>query len=160
MSFFQGKIAENHVIELFTQCGIPAEKTSKELKQYDITIKLGRKACTCEIKYDIMSEKTGNLAIEYWNSRQNKASGISATTSELWIQCIRDGGNIVVFATRTKKLKEWMERNPPKRTILNAGDKNANLYLYDLDLILNSVFTRMDNVTKEEFPKLLKKVLK
>lgn len=160
MNFAAGKNAEDEVIELFTQSGIRAEKTGTQLAEYDILFWLGKKKYQAEVKYDMMSEKTGNLAIEFWNCKQNKPSGISITTANLWIQCIRDGGNIVIFGVKTGVLKDYMDKVTPKRVVDVAGDKNASLKLYDCHTILNDIFERLDTVKKVDMEKTIKKILK
>lgn len=148
MSFVSGKLAEQRVISMFNKLGVPCKKSDKELLEYDIEFEISGKKRTAEVKFDMMAEKTGNLAIEYWNSKKDTASGISATKANLWIICILDDINITMWATSVKSMKKFLEENTPKRIISKAGDKNAELYLYDADFMLKTIFHRLDDITE------------
>lgn len=148
MSFVNGKLAEQRVISMFNKLGIPCKKSDKELLEYDIELEVSGKKRTAEVKFDMMAEKTGNLAIEYWNSKKDTASGITATKAHLWIICILDDVHITMWATSVKTMKKFLEENTPKRIISKAGDKNAELYLYDTDFMLKSIFHRLDDITE------------
>lgn len=146
MSFVNGKLAEQRVISMFNKLGIPCKKSEKELLEYDIELEVAGKKRTAEVKFDMMAEKTGNLAIEYWNSKKDTASGISATKAHLWIICVLDDINITIWATSVKTMKKFLTDNQPKRIISKGGDKNAELYLYDADFMLKAIFHRLDTI--------------
>lgn len=146
MSFVSGKLAEERVISMFNKLGIPCKKSDKELLEYDIELEVAGKKRTAEVKFDMMAEKTGNLAIEYWNSKKDTASGISATKAHLWIICILDDVHITIWATSVKTMKKFLDTNEPKRKISKAGDKNAELFLYDADFMLKAIFHRLDTI--------------
>ncbi len=118
---------KNFVESLGYECEFNSDKNI--LSHYDITIKgIG----TVEVKNDIFSAKTGNVAIEYWNSKLNKPSGISVTKSDIWCHIIR--GNL--FVVKTQDLKNFTETVTPKRIIERAGDDNASLKLYSINRIM------------------------
>lgn len=150
MSFASGKMAEQRVITLFNKAGLDCKKSDRELLEYDIEFKIGTKKRTAEIKFDMMAAKTGNLAIEFWNSKKDKASGVSATKADYWIICLLDDVHITIWITPTKKLKEYLINNEPKRTVSRAGDNNSELYLYDADDMLEAIFTRLDTIIELE----------
>lgn len=156
-----GNEGEQFVISFFNQNGIETKKEEDFDKRYDhdIVCKLGRKKFTCEIKFDSMACKTGNLAIEYHNSKKDEPSGISATKADIWIHLIKDGDNIAMFAVKTDKLKEFIKNNPPFKTVSKAGQMNAELNLWKLDDILPT-FERLEDLPESDFQKTVKKILK
>lgn len=99
-----------------------------------------------------MSCKTGNIAIEFWNPKKNKPSGINVTTSDFWIYCL--GNPLETYLISVERLKEFVEQNKPFRIIDVGGDDNASLMLYKKDAII-SQFIRIDNIDKDELNWLL-----
>lgn len=156
----KGRLAETRVADLLKMAGYEVEWSKVGCKEHDLEVKKGRKKFTIEVKYDLMATKTNNLAIEYHNPKSDKPSGISVTASTVWAHCIKDDTNIVVFITSTKALLAWVNTQQPKKTIAVGGDKNASLYLYDMDTILDAIFTRIDDVNPSELEKVIKKVIK
>jgi len=158
----KGNKGENEVIKVFKKHGIELVKNTdaKHLKDFDLIGKIGTKKITIEVKYDYMSEKTGNIALEFYNSSKDEASGIDCTKSKVWAHIIMDMGFPTIWVTSTKTLKAYIKKNKPFRIVENAGDGNANLYLYNIDTILSAIFHRIDKVTKDAFSKIIKEVLK
>lgn len=77
-----------------------------------------------EIKTDVFINKTrdtGNLFIEY--ECRGKPSGISVTTSDIFITYFKNLGEM--WAIPTKKLRELLTQHK-FRTVGNAGDKGSN----------------------------------
>lgn len=159
MSFTSGKMAEQRVIALFNREGIPCVKSEIELLEYDLEFTFDSKKKTAEVKFDMMAQKTGNLAIEYWNSKKDSASGIMATKAHLWIVCLLDDVNITIWATTVKMLKRFLSETQPKKIISRGGDNNAELYIYSSDVIL-PIFDRLDNLHHGTLQAVIKKVLK
>lgn len=160
--FSLGKKGENLVLNLFKKHGLDTElNTNKETrKDFDLTTKVGRKKVTVEIKYDWLAQKTNNLAFEYYNTNKDEASGIDCTKAILWIQIILDNNFPTIWMTSVKKLKDYIKKHKPLRVVENAGDGNANLYLYRDVEILEAIFKRIDNSTEEEIKKILKELVK
>ena len=50
----------------------------------------GYEVFTVEVKYDEMQAKTGNIAIEIYNPKSGKPSGLTATKANLWCQVLKD----------------------------------------------------------------------
>ena len=84
-----------------------------------------------EIKYDFEARKTNNLFFEF--EHNNKASGIKATDSDIWIHY--DGTWLFFF--KTNELKRMIEENNPYITE-NRHDRNSNVltkgYLIDKEI--------------------------
>lgn len=132
-SFAQGNIGEKLVQDAFIKAGFNCEKTQAKLA-HDLVFDNDKHI---EVKYDIMSAKTGNLAIEFFNSKKGTASGISATSAMYWAHVVlnTDGTNSIYLAL-VSKLKEWIQNNKPLKTVTHGGDDNASLYIYECTHIL------------------------
>jgi len=165
MTFYRsaklGQSGEELVIKLLNNASLPAVKNDDLEKKYDydVIFEYGKSKKTIEVKFDYMAVKTGNLCIEYHNSKKDQPSGIEATKADFWCQIILDGDNPTVWITSVVKLRAFLSSTTPHKTIKSGGDKNANLYLYKLDDIL-PVFSRIDNVDSTLLLSTLKKVLK
>jgi hypothetical protein len=149
-----GKKGEDIVLELLTKLDIPANRPEPFSKYYDLILKLD-KEYTAEIKADLMGARTGNIALEFWNSRKNEASGISATKSDLWFHIFCKE----VWVANTLDLKVYVQNNSPHKMTFDSGDKNANLYLYNAKVIFGDIFTRLDNLDIKTAKELLIKKL-
>jgi len=160
-AFGIGHKGEQEVIALLNRCGIITEKEPDKEKRYDhdLVCQLGKKRFTCEVKFDSMACQTGNLAIEWWNSKKNEPSGLTVTKANLWVHLIRDGSNITVWVTNTNTLREYVKNNEPHKKIEKAGDDNASLNLYRTDDIL-SIFERLDNISDKDVLTIIRKALK
>ena len=116
----------------------------------DRTIKTNE--VTVEVKYDEYENRSGNIAIEVFNTRLNKPSGIMATKAYFWAHVLKNGE---IYLTTTKKLKEYARRRKPHRVIASGGDNNAKLYLYRSEKILNDIFTRIDDIGIDKLRKIV-----
>lgn len=157
-----GNFGEQRVIQFLTENGIKAEKENDYNKRYDhdLICSFGRKKFTIEVKFDAMACKTGNLAIEYWNSKKDEPSGITSTKSTFYIYLIRDDTNTTIWLTKTKDLKDFLADTPPFRIVEGCGDENADLMLYKTIDILDKVFHRLETLSKDEVQKVFRKLLK
>lgn len=112
-------------------------------KGIDLYFTSDGKEYSAEIKWDLYSEKSGNFAIETYNTKLCKPSGIMSTEAVFWFHM--DGAKKVYF-TRSSVLKEFIEKVKPKREITAGGDQNANLMLYSIDVICTQC---LKELTKE-----------
>lgn len=153
-----GKHGENYVIDVFTKCGFSAELNNDYDKRYDydISANCDGLAFTMEVKHDLMAIKTKNIAIEYHNSKKNAISGINATLADIWVHLVTyPNTEIIAYAIRVQKLKDYINDNEPHKHIIAGGEKNSNLYIYKMADIL-PIFTRIDNITN---PNILKSTM-
>lgn len=155
-----GNEGELFITNIFKNADIECKKhDDKETRQdYDLVCKIGRKKFTCEVKFDILSETTGNVCLEVENTKQNKPSGLYATKSTLWCMVMKDGDNKVAYTIEVEKLKKWVEANKPFKKFSRAGDYNSSIILYKNDDIL-PVFTRIDNISIEDLQKKIRKMI-
>lgn len=139
--FAQGSKGEKMVIDLLSKVGGKSVIPEKPLKSHDLEIELGNKKFTGEVKYDLMGHRTGNIALEFWNSKQNAPSGITATKADLWFHIFKEE----IWVANTISLKVYIQNNQPNKIIFSGGDNNANLYIYKADTILTSAFILLHN---------------
>lgn len=139
-----GSQGENSLIELLINNGFQAEKESDKTKQieYDVISNIG----TFEVKYDLYSAKSGNLALEFYNTKKCAPSGIDATKADYWVFVLPCGA---IYCVATAILREFMKENKPHRTIVSGGDNNSSMYLYKKDVILE-IFTDLTKLTTED----------
>lgn len=125
--------------------------------EYDLHCKLDDLDFTAEAKFDQMEAKTGNIAVEYYNTKQCKPSGIMATTADLWCVVLQDP--VTIWICQVPDLREFLQRNKPYREVVNAGDDNAALKLYCRDIILPAVFTMVDELHPAELTDTIRGML-
>ena len=77
---------------------------------------------TFEVKYDEMSAKTGNVAIEY--ESRGKLSGISTTTAKYWVQYFDNAYHSVLVSVLKQELPEISHRK------VVGGDAGSNTKMY------------------------------
>lgn len=139
-----GKVVENRVINLLNGVGfnasVNADKT--QLKYYDIVANhdVFNEPLTFEIKNDVYANKSGNVAIETFNPKTCKPSGLGITKAMFWVHHTDR-----TWITLTSKLRQFTEDIKPARIIAAGGDDNATLYLYKADLILPEIFILLDD---------------
>ena len=157
----KGKEAEDSVAKILS-CYWDIHKASdlKKGRFYDWDLSAAQpgtdyEVFTVEVKYDEMQAATGNIAIEVYNSKSNKPSGLSATKADLWCHVLKDS----VWITSVKKLKEFCKEHKPLRKVGAAGDGNASIFLYKTDDILK-IFGRIDGCQKKQLNKLISAKLK
>lgn len=143
-----GSIGEGFVMEILSKANIKSSKnkTKQKLKYYDLDID-GK--ATAEIKYDIYADRSGNIAIEYFNPKSGKNSGLYITTADFWIHVLSNPNR--AYIVRVETLKSFVKSNNPSRIIERGGDGNASLMLYALEDILH-IF---EELTPENARKLI-----
>jgi hypothetical protein len=137
-----GHAGEKRVIELYDKFGFISHQNAdgKLFSDWDIHSNYKNIEFTTEVKWDIYAVKSGNIAIEIYNPKSDKNSGLMATKANLWAH-ITD----YVYLTSVEKLKKFVDTEEPLRTIKAGGDNNATLLLFSKDHIL-SIFTKLDNL--------------
>lgn len=115
----------------------------------------GYEVFTVEVKYDEMQSKTGNIAIEIYNPRSAKPSGLTATKATLWCHVLQGS----VWITSVDKLKKFCEDTPPFKSFNSVGDGNASILLYKTEDILE-IFERIDKCHQEQLQSKINSLLK
>ena len=139
-----GQMGEYLVQQLLERIGMDCE--SNDDKYYDISASFNDKTLYVEVKLDLYAEKSGNIAIEFFNPKTGQPSGIGITKADIWAHVLMDKGSPEIWMANVDKLKKFIETFPAKRVVPCGGDDNASLYLYDKDKILHETFVRMDNI--------------
>ena len=85
MSFQKGKKGEDFAKKVLEGFDILCEKNEDYDKRYDydLVCEMNGRRFTIEVKFDDKSSSTGNLYIEYHNSKADKPSGVTVTKSVL-----------------------------------------------------------------------------
>ena len=142
-----GHAAEQQVIRLFTKCGFPCQTNSTNLTTHDFTFQHDNKEWSVEVKFDKWQHKSGNIAIEYFNPKLAKPSGILATTSQFWVVVLLNGQ---IWMAKTDALRKHFNTEPGIRDVLSGGDGNASFRLYRDSSLFGSVFFEIDEQTLRE----------
>jgi hypothetical protein len=137
----RGGIAENLVNSLFLNAGLHSDFA--QTLDYDLEIFLSNMVVSVEVKFDEKERESGNIAIEVYNPKTDRPSGITITNATLWVVVLAD---LAVWVTTTDRLRRYIDHHPPVRIVDRAGDKNATLYLYESGVILSDIFIRIDNI--------------
>jgi hypothetical protein len=154
--FAKGKEGEDLVKKLLAKADIKCSgnKVRENFSYYDMSSDVGDKSFTVEVKNDLYAEKSGNIAIEIYNPRAKKKSGISITKSDLWAHIAMGE----VWIAKTEAIKDYIRNNEGKK-IPYAGDGNATILLYKARKIFNSCFSRIDNISGKEIYSLITDLL-
>ncbi len=138
-----GSIGEQLLINILTKTGMnPVKNTDKsKLKYFDIKATLKDKEISFEVKYDLYSTKSGNVAIEFFNPKTCKSSGLTATKADFWVHTFPDNE---VWLAKISSLINFCSTTNPLRVVSAGGDDNSSMYLYKKDLILSTAFVRID----------------
>ena len=153
----KGKKGEEMVISLFKSAGVDLgfNNDRAKFKFWDLKSKGVETSFSIEVKNDIMSVATGNVAIEVSNPRSGKDSGISVTKSDLWIHIVGKE----IWCCRSKNLKSFISKNKPFKVVKYAGDGNATIYLYKKQDIMPKIFTELSVKKPKEIISFLNNTL-
>ncbi len=150
-----GKQGELIVSEYFMKIGGSA--TPSESKEYDLIVGIGEGntggyILSVEVKYDLFAQRTGNIAIEFFNPKTAKPSGINVCEADFWCHVLSDKQ---IWISSLDKLRHFCDTEEPYK-IVDGGDDNASLMLFKKESILGPCMTRIDTLTKEDFLCLFK----
>ncbi len=120
-----GEQAQNEAVERIKKefNGLVISEEQSANNKFDIMGKYQGKEISFEVKWDIMAEKTGNVAIEY--ESRGKMSGISVTKACYWIYKI--SGKF--YLIKTEKIKEEINNKAYHRNV-TGGDYGSNTKMY------------------------------
>jgi len=152
-----GKTGEEEVIKLLEQhkikCKINEDKKTRIY--HDIVGSTKKGEFSIEVKYDEYCAKSGNIAIEYYNSSKEQESGIDITSATFWAHLTPNQSKIEIWITPVSFLKLFIKENKPLRTITNAGDGNASIYLYKKNIIMPAIFYNVKEYDTKSLRKLI-----
>lgn len=155
-----GDFAEDFVVGIFEKHNIEMfynkETTRKKLAQWDLKFLQNQKDVLVEVKFDMKSSYTGNLAIEFFNTKQGIPSGISSTKSDLWAIVLKKP--MSCWITKTSVLRKYIEQNEPFR-IVDGGDDNSAMKLYKKDKILIDIFHQINGLKTDDFLRIINELI-
>ena len=152
----RGNGAQRLVIQLYDNCELQSEPVNSrgpDRSFWDVITNGCGLSFTTEVKFDEYEARSGNVAIETYNPRLGKPSGLGITKAFFWAHVLAEE---VVWLTPTERLRIFVQENEPKRIIGAGGDGNATLYLYESVVILPAIFTRIDQLSKKELLQYIK----
>lgn len=150
-----GSAGEQFVIDIFKKYSLlcSTNNVKKDRQFWDLALSLKDREFKFEVKYDLYCAKSGNIAIEFFNPKAGKPSGLSATKADFWVQVLTNP--MSAWLAQVRKLRSFCDNTKPDRIITSGGDDNSSMYLYKKDLILDSVFARIDELDQKALVKLL-----
>lgn len=154
-----GNSAEHFICYILARAEIDAKTAEDKGKcpDYDIEASLNRRVFTIEAKYDIYEARSGNVAIEFYNPKSGRPSGIDATKADLWVHVLAKP--MTAWAVHTDRLRQYVKENKPLRVVTCGGDDNASMYLYRREKIFTDIFERLDGLSPASLRELLENLL-
>ena len=88
---------------------------------------------TYEVKADRISNRTGNLCIEYHCN--NKDSGITTSIADYWAYFVVKEGFIDydLYIIPTRKIRKYIRLNKYKINIHGGDKKRSKMYIFDIN---------------------------
>lgn len=100
--------------------------------RYDISLlRTGHEVRRVEVKWDKRGGETGNLYFEVENTRQKTASGIMATTADVWCHVLGSGERALLAPV--EGLREFLGRGGFRSVNTVGADSNSRGLLVPLD---------------------------
>lgn len=150
-----GSSGELLVLDIFKKAdidsGLVGDKATRSF--YDLYCHLNNEKKFIEVKNDIYATRSGNIAIEIYNPKSCKPSGISITKSDFWVHILNTKD---VYICKTETLKAFVNKVKPRRVISVGGDGNSSMVLYTIEDIIDVIFT---NISDLEPSKLTEKLI-
>lgn len=139
--------SEAWAFDFLSWCGLSPERDSQA--GHDLLFRLGRRLLRAEVKHDFLVDRTGNVALELWNTRRGAPSGLSATCADLYLYVLGAGGSSGLWAASVPALKRFVDGCGDYREHEHAGDGNARVRVYKKNTFL-APFSRLDLLTKDQ----------
>lgn len=131
-----GNKGQKFFTDILDACGVTYE-LSKTI-EYDVKT-ISPFKLTFEVKFDLFAARSGNIAIEIWNTKKNAPSGLMATTSDFWVQVLSEKE---IWVCKTSDLRATIDRVTPLRQV-DGGDNNSRMLLYQKEKILLPPFVQL-----------------
>ena len=117
----RGHKAEQYVIKQLGREHENLHAVEGSFKDYDLIADDGY---TAEVKYDELSEKTGNVGFEY--ECYGKESGVASTKAFEWVHIYKLNRVWVYSTISTNSLKSFLKANWKYLDKVKGGDNNAS----------------------------------
>ena len=116
-----GAQAEKYIVGQLATHHKGLRRVKVKSKDYDLVAADGY---TAEVKFDILSQKTHNIGIEYECS--GKKSGIACTKAMDWVHIYKLGNDWVYSVVSTNDLKSFLKSNWEFLSKVKGGDNSAS----------------------------------
>jgi len=124
-----GKIGERMLADLL---GTVFKVRPASGRSHDVEFELDEVWQRCEVKFDRMSNFTGNVALEWRNDRTGEPSGLLASVTSLWFVILADE----IWGACTHRMRQVFHGGGHIRDVAAAGDGNARIRLFSKASIL------------------------
>ncbi len=151
-----GTQGEEFIEGLLRRAGARTER-EKGFLGHDFVASIGGRKFAVEVKVDLKEATTGNIAMEYRNTKQGKPSGIMATESDLWAVVLQKP--LTAWLSRTATLREFFKNSPCLRDVTNGGDNNSAMKLFKRVEIFAACFVRIDELPPADLKKIVVELL-
>lgn len=95
---------------------------------HDIRARVWGRECLFEVKYDLMSQQTGNIAIEFQS--RGKWSDIAISNAQMWVfKYFRKGGSVPQYRCVQLETLKAAWKSLQYRTVV-GGDKGSNTKMF------------------------------
>jgi len=139
-----GKEAEELVrTRLNEKFGLQLE-FNKDYRNIHCDLICSKTGLTFEVKFDKYAARSGRLAIESYNTKTNKPSGITLTTAKYWVHVL-DRPSVILIST-TQKLRSFLDEVKAFKIVEKAGDGNSRLHLYEKERIIGPLFIDIEEM--------------
>ena len=154
-----GKTAEGCISAMLEAAGIPVTPNEDATKysDFDLEAVLNRRTFTLESKFDLYESRSGNIAIEFFNPKSGRPTGIDATKADLWVHVLTNP--MTAWATNVASLRRYIREHDPARVVDCGGDANAAMLLYERKVIFKDIFIRLDDLSSASLRRTLLKLL-
>ena len=141
-----GGLAEEFVSGVCAAYGFEVRPNLGEPADFDYELAYGQQKTTIEVKFDLYAERSGNIAIEFYNPKGGKPSGIERTKAVWWVHVLaKNHLPSEAYAIECGELRRLIREKPPPKIVPEAGDGNSSIYLYPRSF-LEKNFTSLENV--------------
>jgi hypothetical protein len=119
-----GESYQRKLLELieYDECGM----SKGCFKPYDVWITYAGERTTFEVKADRMTQRTGNIVIEFQCA--DKPSGITTTEADFWVYFIHNTG--VYYMIPTGDIRRLIDEKKYTKTIRGGDGWRANMYVF------------------------------
>lgn len=137
-----GNKGQQIVTKILEEAGLMVSPSVGKVSEWDLQVS-GELNFSIECKFDIYSSKSGNVAIEIKNPNSGKASGLMATTADLWFHVFQNPSE--VWATNVSRLLDYCSKTKPHKQVVGGQNGNSMMLLYRKEAIAD-IFTVVSGI--------------